>query len=76
MTEQETRTRYATIAVKVPVAWLTADGEGTEEEGWKELEKDLQGHLDRFGSYPSYMVPSQGQPKASFEEWEQEQVPA
>lgn len=73
MTEQETRTRYAIIAVKVPVAWLTADGDNTEEEGWEYLEMDLKSSLSTF---LGHLARNPKYPKASFEEWAYEEVPA
>ena len=33
--------RFAVIHVKVNEDWLTADGEDSEEEGWKEIENKL-----------------------------------
>ena len=33
--------RFAVIHIKVNEDWLTADGECSEEEGWKEIEDKL-----------------------------------
>ena len=40
-TNKTKKERFAVIHVKVNEDWLTADGENSEEEGWKEIEDKL-----------------------------------
>ena len=62
-----TRERFVRVLVTTTVAYLTDNGEETEESGWDVIETHLIDHL-RFG-FNQYQNPAR--PSAKFIEWEE-----
>lgn len=62
----DTKQRLAVVLVTVPVDWLTADGEMTEEEGWEVIKEGFRATLS--SGFPS---PRTGGPTAEFVEWDE-----
>ena len=63
-----TRQRVVRVLVTTPVAYLTDNGEETEESGWDEIADNLARHLQRFNPYQQ-----QTRPSANFDEWMEEE---
>ena len=60
------KTRYAVVEITAPVDYLTDNGEESEEDGWKQIEKDLTAYLRGFNKFRDKSVPN-----ARFIEWEE-----
>jgi len=58
--------RTALIFIDAPVEYLTANGEKSKEDGWKEIENRLIDHLRGFNPYRDDKVPN-----ATFIDWEE-----
>ena len=63
-----TTQRSVRVLVTTTVAYLTDNGEETEESGWDEIADNLTRHLHRFnpGQQPT-------RPSADFDEWMEEE---
>jgi len=59
------KTRYAVVEITAPVAYLTDNNEESEEDGWKQIEKDLTAYLWGFNRFRNKSVPN-----ARFDQWE------
>ena len=60
------RTRYAVVEITATVDYLTANDEESEEDGWKQIEKDFSAYLWGFNKFRDKSVPS-----ARFDQWEE-----
>ena len=60
------KSRCAVVEITAPVDYLTDNHEESEEDGWKQIEKDLATYLRGFNRFRDKKVPN-----AQFIEWEE-----
>ena len=60
------KSRFAVVRIDATVDYLTANGEESEENGWKQIEEDFTSYLWGFNRFRSKSVPN-----ARFDQWEE-----
>ena len=60
------KSRFAVVRIDATVDYLTANYEESEDDGWKQIEKDFTAYLWGFNKFRNKSVPN-----ARFDQWKE-----